>query len=156
MLSRKDLLYLAMCQDEARRFSTCVRRQVFALIVDTYGHIIGTGYNGVASGLPHCVDGGCPRGQSDAQPGSTYEGNCHAAHAELNALLHSSYTARREGCTLFVNSTPCWGCGIAIAHGSVTRVVCLHDSLDAQWPLVRTYLERCGVEVEAIALAGIS
>jgi dCMP deaminase len=38
--------------------STCLRRQVGCVLVDARGHVLSTGYNGVASGMPHCNDEG--------------------------------------------------------------------------------------------------
>lgn len=151
MLSRKDCLYLRMTIEEAQRFQTCTRRACFAVLLDTFAHIIGTGYNGVPSGMRHCDQGACPRAKSTTASGSDYAGNCYAAHAEANCLLHSDYTVRRNGCTLYVNSTPCWGCGILIAHGSVTRLVCLDDGKDAQWPQVCQFLQAAQVQIETVS-----
>src|SRR6185369_17662947 len=36
--------------------STCLRRQVGCVLTDARGHVLSTGYNGVASGMPHCND----------------------------------------------------------------------------------------------------
>jgi dCMP deaminase len=33
---------------------TCLRRQVGAVLLSARGHVLATGYNGVAAGLPHC------------------------------------------------------------------------------------------------------
>ncbi len=34
--------------------STCLRRSVGCVLVNARGHVLATGYNGVAKGLPHC------------------------------------------------------------------------------------------------------
>lgn len=34
--------------------STCLRRAVGCILVDSHGHVLSTGYNGVAAGMPHC------------------------------------------------------------------------------------------------------
>ena len=151
-LSRRDERYLKMCIDESVRFSTCIRRQYYAILLDRFGHIIGTGYNGVPSGMTHCNQGGCPRGQSDVPHGSDYAGNCWAAHAEANALLHSDYTERRDGCTLYVNGPPCWGCAVLIANGSVSRLVCLENADYADWPDICDFLRKARVDVTGVAL----
>ena len=41
---------------DCKTFYTCLRRQVGAVIVDANNHIKSTGYNGIPSGLKHCVD----------------------------------------------------------------------------------------------------
>jgi dCMP deaminase len=45
--------FLAIAKVVATR-STCLRRSVGCVLVDKRGHILSTGYNGVASGQPHC------------------------------------------------------------------------------------------------------
>lgn len=151
MLTLKDRRYLALCRDEAQRFSTCLRRQHFAIIVDKWGHILGTGYNGVPSGMTHCVDGGCPRGKlNNVAHGADYAGNCWAAHAEANALLHSDYTARRDGCTLYCSGPPCWNCAVLIANGSISRVVCVEDTSYIQWEEITAFLVKAGVILDTI------
>lgn len=34
--------------------ATCCRRQVGCVLLNSRGHVLATGYNGVAAGLPHC------------------------------------------------------------------------------------------------------
>lgn len=34
--------------------ATCIRRKVGAVFLNERGHVLATGYNGVASGMPHC------------------------------------------------------------------------------------------------------
>lgn len=142
----KDLQYLHWIMAAAQTFSTCSRAQHFAVILDEQGHVLGTGYNGGAKDTPHCVDGGCPRGRGETMPGADYD-NCIGIHAEVNALLHSDYSARREGCTMYVTGTPCYGCAKAISNGSVTRLVCVDNGRYADWERVRAYLEGCKVHV---------
>lgn len=123
--SRKDAQWLEFCESSAKIFSTCIKAQVFAVIVDSEQRIVGTGYNGVPSGLEHCVDGGCPRGKSNVPSGSDYDsgpGLCYAAHAEANALAHGDGT-RYSRSTLYVNKYPCLGCARLIASSGIKRIV---------------------------------
>ena len=146
-VSRKDLKWLSMCEDGARRFSTCGKRQYFAIILDRNDHVIATGYNGGPSGTVHCDDGGCPRLAANSAPGSNYD-NCIAIHAEANAFLHSDYSDRRDGRgTIFVNGTPCFSCAKLIANSYVERVVCIADDTYEDWPNVRANLEDWGIDV---------
>lgn len=146
MLTRKDLQYIRWAVDGATLFSTCGKRQYMALIVDTQGHLIGTGYNGSPKGMMHCTDGGCPRLIDQSPSGSTYD-NCISIHAEQNALLHSDYTARREGGALYVNGPPCFTCAKLIANSGIRKVVYVRDSSYGDFARVEEFLEQAGVDL---------
>lgn len=148
-MTRKDWQFLRTTEAIAREFSTCAKRQYAALIVDTNHRVRGWGYNGGASGEPHCLDGHCPRLHEQRASGSTYE-TCIAAHAEANAITNSDY-ADRIGATLYVNGPPCWGCATHILTARLARVVCYADPSYHQWPVIRARLERGGVVVEEVA-----
>lgn len=114
------------------KMSTCSRRQVGAVVVKDR-RVIGNGFNGVASGRVHCVDGGCPRGQlsyADVPPGADYNAfPCYAIHAEHNAILHAGLDAC-EGATIYVTDDPCQQCLNLIEHAKIGRVVVLHRQGD--------------------------
>ncbi len=61
----KDEYFMRMARLVATR-STCLRRSVGCVLVNERGHVIATGYNGVAAGMPHCNDG--TRAEFDAAP----------------------------------------------------------------------------------------
>ena len=67
-----------------KKRSTCVRRQVGALIVKDK-RILATGYNGAPVGCNHCIDIGCLRDQLNIPSGERHE-ICRATHAEQNAI----------------------------------------------------------------------
>ena len=119
-----DETWGAMAQVMALR-STCSRRQVGAVVVKDK-HAIGLGYNGVASGKKHCIDGGCPRGQlsyDEVPPGSDYNQHpCFALHGEHNAILQAGLD-RCLGATLYVTDQPCQQCTNLIEHAGIGRVV---------------------------------
>lgn len=124
----------------------CTRRQVGAVIVKA-NRIVATGYNGSPAGGPSCLKGECPRGRhynvgpvyslagvilqcacglawpcSEAStPGSDYS-NCHAIHAEANALLYADRD-RTEGATMYVTEEPCADCAKLIKGAGIERVV---------------------------------
>lgn len=109
----------------AEIFSTCSKAQYMAIVVDSNRRILGTGYNGVPSGMTHCKDGGCPRSINNIESGSPYDygpGLCYAIHAEANALLHSDRSARING-TIYVGGVPCFGCAKLIAGSGLGRLV---------------------------------
>lgn len=65
--------WLAVASAIAKQ-STCLRRQVGCVLTDARGHVLSTGYNGVASGMLHCndskvvFDGNLPIASSGAIP----------------------------------------------------------------------------------------
>lgn len=150
-ISAKDLKYLRWAHSGAQIFSTCGKAKYMAIVVDRFGHVVGTGYNGGPKGMIHCEDGGCPRLQECSAPGSSYD-NCIAIHAEDNALLHSDYTQYREGGTIYVTGAPCFGCAKKIANSGLRRCVYLEDGLDRDPEVVRQFLEMSGVELVGCTL----
>lgn len=116
----------------AKIFSTCSKAHYMAIVVDSNRRILGTGYNGVPSGMDHCKDNGCPRVANNAPSGSPYDygsGLCYAIHAEANALLHSDRSARING-TIYVGGLPCFGCAKLIAGSGLGRLVYLANETD--------------------------
>jgi dCMP deaminase len=145
--TRKDLRYMRHAIEGAELFSTCSKAKHMALLVDRRGVVVGQGYNGGPSGMEHCIDGGCPRALNNTPSGSGY-GDCIAIHAEANALLHSDYSARRDGCTLYITGSPCFDCAKLIANACVKRVVYVEKTPprgDRDQAL--RFLELCGIEL---------
>lgn len=114
---------LSLAAITAKR-GTCLRRQVGCVLLNRRGHVVATGYNGVAAGLPHCneVTGLQSRGDGqrglDPIYGQACEGACspsgmnldacHAVHAEQNALLQCHDVYAVEAC--YVTCSPCVTC----------------------------------------------
>ncbi len=121
---------MKFCHVGAHIFSTCAKAQYMAIIVDQYGHIDSTGYNGTPKGMMHCTDGGCPRFKNNVPPGTPYdhgEGFCLAAHAEQNCLMNS--TNNYQG-TMYVNGIPCIGCLKLIANSGLKRLCYMSENLE--------------------------
>jgi dCMP deaminase len=110
-----DEYYMRMLTLVASR-STCVRRAVGAIITDARGRVLSTGYNGVPSGVRHCIDMPCS-GAGD-QPGDSSK--CLAVHAEQNALLQC--TRPELAFKLYASCTPCFTCAKMIAN---TNIKCI-------------------------------
>lgn len=140
----KHIRWLRVCRFAASEFSTCAKRQYFAVVLDRNGRVASTGYNGAPPGVRHCVDGGCPRFEEGSAPGSSYD-NCIALHAEENALLWSDRSAR-EGGAVVVNGPPCWACGRRIAGSGVAELVFIRDASYADWDRVLSLLASAGVQ----------
>lgn len=149
-----EVKWLEACRLLAPMFSTCSRRQYFAVVLAPNKRVAGIGYNGAPAGMAHCVDGGCPRANSNVDHGSAYDagdGFCVAQHAEAGALLWSDPAVRRDG-TLVVNGPPCLECARLIASSGVRRVVHLLDPEYSQWPGIVEFLGQAGVEVCGVDL----
>jgi dCMP deaminase len=140
----KQEKYLAWAESGAKIFSTCAKAQYMALVVDRYGIVVATGYNGVPSGFKHCKDGGCPRAETVEQGGS-YD-NCSALHAEANALLRVSRESC-EGATIYVSGLPCWDCAKLIVGSGIKRVVYRMGRKPVDLSKVLFFFEDAGVEL---------
>jgi dCMP deaminase len=87
------------------KLSTCSRRQVGAIIADDHWRIIGSGYNGNAKELIHCIDEPC---KGSLSPSGTRLDLCEAIHAEQNALMQCSNIDSIAA--IFVTTSPCMHC----------------------------------------------
>lgn len=117
--------------------STCCRRQVGCVLLNSRGHVLSTGYNGVAAGLPHCND--MLPGLDDEQqvapvkeyypnscsgafsPSGTNLDGCYAIHAEQNALLQCRDVWEIETCV--VTASPCISCCKLLLNTGCRRIV---------------------------------
>ena len=119
----KHEYYLAMLKLVAAR-STCIRRQVGAIITDKDGHVLSTGYNGVPRDFDHCIDTPCAG--ADDLPGNT--SNCMAIHAEQNALLQCNNLVLAN--TIYCSCVPCFSCAKMICNTNIDVVICEEDYAD--------------------------
>jgi dCMP deaminase len=103
----------------------CSRRKVGAILVTAENRHRGSGYNGGEPGGPSCLQGECPRGQSNVAPGSSYDtgaGACIAVHAEQNLLLDTTPEECKGG-TVYITDAPCDGCLRMLKNSGVIRIV---------------------------------
>lgn len=87
------------------QLSTCARRKVGCILTDVNGRILSTGNNGVAKGLPHCIDHPCAGASC---PSGTGLELCEAIHAEQNALMFCADVMKIHHC--YVTCSPCVHC----------------------------------------------
>ena len=126
----------------ARR-STCLRRQVGALIVKDK-NILATGYNGTPSGIAHCSEVGCLRQRFNVPSGERHE-LCRGLHAEQNAIIQAAkHGVNISGATLFCTNSPCVICSKMIINAGIRRIVYLEGYPDA---LSQEMLLESGIEV---------
>lgn len=112
-----DVNFLHMAMLAARR-GTCVRRRVGCVLVNSRNHIIATGYNGVASGMKHCIEHACPGANYPSGQGLE---KCEAIHAEANALLQCRNVY--DIATAYVTVSPCVHCVKLLLNTSCWRIV---------------------------------
>lgn len=96
--------------------ATCGKLKVGCVLTDKYGRIIGSGYNGVARGEPHCSEQPCPG--FSAPKGSDL---CEAVHAEQNALMQCRDTQAIY--TAYVTHAPCMRCTKELLNTSCERII---------------------------------
>jgi len=140
-----DEYFARIVEDIALR-STCYRRQVGALVVNSDREIVASGYNGNARGYPHCDEIGCIKEEMGFKSG---EGNdwCTAVHAEQNALLQAGNRSR--GSTLYVNAFPCKICARMIVNSGIASVVISGEYTDKDG--LKT-LDDAGIDVKHIII----
>lgn len=150
--------------------SLCERDQVGAVVVSANNRIVDTGYNGPPRGMPRDESGcenWCPRAKiqttfkreiqgvtHDILTGATLDpayNDCHALHAEANALMFGDRT-QREGGTIYISSGVCGGCAKLIANSGLARVVfTIHEQhshrMTTEW---LKFMQNCGIVCDEI------
>lgn len=135
--------FMAITKMVARR-STCLRRQVGAIIVKDK-RILATGYNGAPSGLRHCEEVGCLRKDAGIPSGERHE-LCRGLHAEQNAIIQAAYHGISiSGSTLYCTNKPCVICSKMIINAGINRVVFEDGYNDS---LADGMLLEAGIEIE--------
>ena len=114
--------------------TTCCRRAVGCVLLNARGHVLATGYNGVAAGLPHCnhvdatyhLSGGHPHACAgwNAPSGMNLDG-CQAIHAEQNAMLQCKDVYSIHTC--YVTASPCMTCIKLLLNTSCERIVFVEE-----------------------------
>lgn len=117
---------------------TCARRKVGCVLFDADGYELSTGYNGPASGEPHCIDEPC-RGVAFA-PGEGLD-ECEALHAEWGAIARCPDIRRIHTC--YVTASPCVTC-VKMLLGTGCRRIVFVDEYPQ--PRARSLWERAGRE----------
>ena len=120
-MSRPDLDTVMMeCAISLSHRATCMKRSVGCVLTDARGHILSTGYNGVAAGLPHCIDRGCG-GELSPVDSDT----CQAVHAEINALIRCKDIDAMHTC--YTTTFPCNNCMKTLLNTNCATIVYMQD-----------------------------
>ena len=102
--------------------STCVRRQVGAVIVKDK-RVLTTGYNGSPKGTMHCEELGCLRVQKNIPSGTMHE-LCRGVHAEQNAVIQAAYFGISiAGGTIYTTTYPCSMCSKILINAGIKELV---------------------------------
>ncbi len=128
---------------QVARRSTCLRRQVGAVIVQDK-RILTTGYNGPPTGLAHCEEVGCIRQQMDVPSGERTE-LCRGLHAEQNAIIQAAlHGVRIAGSDIYITLQPCVLCAKMLINAGIRRIV-----YDGDYPdeLARQMLAEAGIKL---------
>ncbi len=135
--------YFMEITEVVSRRSTCLRRQVGAIIVRDH-RILATGYNGAPSGIRHCLETGCLREKQGIPSGERHE-LCRGLHAEQNALLQAAvHGIPIAGGIFYVTHQPCVLCAKMIANANIREVVYRGDYPDL---LALDIFEESGVKL---------
>ena len=132
----RDTWALGLANLTAER-STCLRRSVGCVLLNARGHVLATGYNGVAAGLPHCNEASFvnlrpaisrvvyPHACAGADlPSGQGLDACQAIHAEQNALLQCRDVYAIDTC--YCTTSPCVTCIKLLLNTSCQRIVFKH------------------------------
>lgn len=115
-----DEYFMEIAQVVSRR-STCLRRQVGAIIVKER-RILCTGYNGAPAGLPHCAEAGCLRERLGVPSGERHE-LCRGLHAEQNAIIQAAlHGISIRGGKFYITHRPCTLCAKMICNAEIREV----------------------------------
>jgi dCMP deaminase len=129
--------------DLVRTRSTCLRRQVGALIVKDK-RIISTGYNGSPMGCKHCSELGCIRDELKIPSGQRHE-LCRAIHAEQNAIVQAAYSGTSlKDSTLYVTNQPCVLCAKMAINAGIKKIIFQGDYPDE---LAMELLKEAGIRI---------
>jgi|ERR1043166_3647818 dCMP deaminase len=133
--------------------STCSRANNGAVIADSRGVVLSTGYNGSLSGMDHC-DHECDCGMWIVSKNEFHHEDCPAhpsnscqlaVHAEANAVYFAARNGIMvQGASIYCTMEPCVKCAEAIIQSGISKVVYSneyrrHDGLEL--------LEKAGIEV---------
>jgi dCMP deaminase len=135
--------YFMQIVDLVKTRSTCLRRQVGALIVKDK-RILASGYNGAPAGVSHCDEVGCLREQLRIPSGERHE-LCRAIHAEQNAMVQAAYSGTSvRGATMYVSLQPCSLCAKLMINAGITKLVYRGSYPDE---LAMSMLNEAGIEL---------
>jgi dCMP deaminase len=139
-----DEYFMNMAELASRR-STCLRRQVGAVIVKD-NQVLATGYNGAPKGIPNCCDlNECLREKLHIPSGERHE-LCRAVHAENNAITQCAVNGVScKGGTMYVTASPCNMCLKQIINAGIVKIIAKEVYPDE---MSKEMLKQSGIDFE--------
>ena len=136
-----DSYFISIAVLVAQR-STCIRRKVGAVIVKDK-RILTTGYNGVPTGVKHCLERGCLREERSVPSGERHE-LCRGLHAEQNAIIQAAiHGVSIKGAHIYCTHMPCILCVKMLINAGIERIFYVEGYND---PLAQELLNEVGIE----------
>jgi dCMP deaminase len=124
-----DSYFMKIAEDVATR-STCIRRQVGAVIVKDK-RLLTTGYNGVPTGISHCNENNCLRTIYNVPSGERHE-LCRGLHAEQNAIIQAAYYGISvKDARIYVTHKPCSICTKMLINSGIKNFIYRNQYDDA-------------------------
>ncbi|WP_084772377.1 deoxycytidylate deaminase [Nonomuraea candida] len=116
--------YFLLIADAVALRGDCERDRVGAVLVSRDRRIVSTGYNGVRSGLPGCIERPCDRVSKALRGEEICPGysDCRSTHAEANVLLYADWSACQDA-RLYTSRQPCTSCLKLIRAAGIRLVV---------------------------------
>lgn len=133
--------YFMQIAEVVKTRSTCLRRQVGALIVKDH-RILATGYNGAPTNMTHC--GTCVREELNVPSGERHE-LCRGMHAEQNAIVQAAkHGINISEAILYCTTQPCIICTKMIVNAGIHKVIYKGKYPDR---LASEMMEEAGIEI---------
>lgn len=128
--------------------STCLRRQVGALIVKDK-NILSSGYNGAPSGITHCEVTGCLREKLNVPSGERHE-LCRGLHAEQNAIIQAAFHGTSiNDSILYCTNLPCSICSKMIINAGIKNIIYKEGYMDS---LAEEMIEESGITISRLEI----
>jgi len=122
----REKFFMKMAVEIAKDLSTCLSKQVGAVLVNEDNRILMTGYNGTVKGCQHCEDYFKPI----LVDGKLADRDMHHSwsllneiHAESNIIAYCAKNGiSTKGTTLYITLSPCINCAKLIAQAGIANV----------------------------------
>jgi len=138
--------YFMKITEEVSTRSTCLRRQVGAIIVKDK-RILATGYNGAPSGLKHCLEVGCIREIQNISSGEKHE-LCRGIHAEQNAIIQAAlHGIKIDEASIYTTHQPCILCAKMLINAGIKEIIYRDAYLDS---LAEKMIEEAEIKIRQL------
>ena len=140
-----DMYFMKIAEDVSTR-STCIRRQVGAVIVKDK-RMLTTGYNGVPTGISHCTEQNCLRTIYNVPSGERHE-LCRGLHAEQNAIIQAAYYGVSvKGSKIYITTQPCSICTKMLINSGIDTFIYRAPYND---PLSEAMIKEAGINCRVL------